>query len=99
VKFAPGYVLASREVMDFIINPLIRVTYIYTYIFYILIMDELLTSQVKFCNLGEETLVISDELSLKQVKGWACTVFVKLVLLSVQTWELPHPASSVHSNF
>jgi hypothetical protein len=64
MKFAPGYALDSREVMDFIINPFIRVTYIYTYIFYILIMDELLTSQVKFCNLGEETLFISDELSL-----------------------------------
>jgi hypothetical protein len=50
--------------MDFIINPFISVTYIYTYIFYILIMDELLTSQVKFCNLGEDTLVTSDELSL-----------------------------------
>jgi hypothetical protein len=64
MKFAPGYVLASREVVDFIINPFIHVTYMYTYIFYILIMDELLTSQVKFCNLGEETLFISDELSL-----------------------------------
>jgi hypothetical protein len=60
MKFAPGYVLASREVMDFIINPFIRVTYIYTYIFYILIIDKLLTSQVNFCNLGKETLVISE---------------------------------------